>query len=105
MRIIMLKLWLVEGYCPKDRYQCLMPVAYERQKYWKRIRNGMSYDNVWMLVKERQGKRYEGIAGCNKCQIYTFKSGDLQYLCLLQGKGDFCQGVKYPGIYNKPEPG
>ena len=25
----MLKLWLGEGYCPKDRYQCLMPVAYE----------------------------------------------------------------------------
>ncbi len=25
----MLKLWLVEGYCPKDRYQCLMPVSYE----------------------------------------------------------------------------
>ena len=23
------KLWLVEGYCPKDRYQCLMPVSYE----------------------------------------------------------------------------
>lgn len=25
----MAKLWLVEGYCPKDRYQCLMPVSYE----------------------------------------------------------------------------
>lgn len=23
------KLWLVEGFCPKDRYHCLMPVAYE----------------------------------------------------------------------------
>ncbi|HBI60357.1 MAG TPA: hypothetical protein DDY31_03950 [Lachnospiraceae bacterium] len=23
------KIWLVEGYCPKDRYQCLMPVSYE----------------------------------------------------------------------------
>lgn len=24
----MTKLWLVEGFCPKDRYHCLMPVAY-----------------------------------------------------------------------------
>lgn len=25
----MKKLWLEEGYCPKDCYQCLMPVEYE----------------------------------------------------------------------------
>lgn len=25
----MRKLWLEEGFCPKDSYQCLMPVEYE----------------------------------------------------------------------------
>lgn len=29
MSIKMNKLWLEEGYCPKDGYQCLMPVEYQ----------------------------------------------------------------------------
>lgn len=60
----MRKLWLVEGYCPKDSYQCLMPVEYEAVE---------SGDVVKEYRKARIACRHVKDGGCEQegaCPFY-----------------------------------
>jgi hypothetical protein len=57
----MRKLWLIEGFCPKDCYHCLMPVAYEPVE-----QNGMvrEYRKEKMACHHAQKKECEQEGEC-----------------------------------------
>lgn len=59
----MTKLWLVEGYCPKDCYHCLMPVAYEPIE-----QNGV----IQEYQKEKMACRHALKKECDKVEECTF---------------------------------
>ena len=62
--IAMKKQWLVEGFCPVDRYHCLMPVEYESVE-----QNGM----VIEYNKKRMACRNAVAGSCDKleeCQFF-----------------------------------
>lgn len=60
----MKKLWLEEGYCPKDNYQCLMPVEYESIEEGGVIR---SYRKLQIACRHVRG---EGCEYKEKCPFY-----------------------------------
>lgn len=52
----MVKQWLIEGFCPNDRYHCLMPVDYESIE-----KNGvvLSYRKLKMGCRKAGSCQYE----------------------------------------------
>ena len=58
------KIWLVEGFCPVDRYTCLMPVEYEADE-----ENG----NLKQYHKQRMACRHVLSGECSqseKCEFW-----------------------------------
>ena len=59
----MKKLWLVEGFCPQDNYQCLMPVEYEAVETGGVVKE---YRKVQMACRHMKGP------GCDKREECPF---------------------------------
>lgn len=55
------KLWLEEGFCPKDNYQCLMPVEYEPVEAGGVVRE---YRKVQAACRHIQGEGCEHKESC-----------------------------------------
>lgn len=58
----MKKLWLVEGFCPKDGYHCLMPVEYEAVE-----ENGaiQEYKKVCMACRHAKTGECDTVSECS----------------------------------------
>lgn len=61
----MIKLWLEEGYCPKDSYQCLMPVEYESVEVGGVVRE---YRKVKMACRHIKS---EGCGQMEECPFFS----------------------------------
>ncbi len=59
----MTKIWLVEGFCPKDKYYCLMPVEYDSVEH-----NGV----VREYRKAKIGCRHVKAGGCEYIEQCRF---------------------------------
>ena len=56
------KKWLVEGFCPVDRYTCLMPVEYESEEEGDRI---IRYHKKRMVCRHALAGECEEVEKCS----------------------------------------
>lgn len=61
----MTRLWLEEGFCPRDNYQCLMPVAYEPVESGGVVRE---YRKAKIACRHAEG---EGCSQMEECPFYA----------------------------------